>query len=82
MTGKFGEQNSLDHIYSLSDARCSFPKAALLTKFEMPNRQNKIKEKKYDKWAFGWQSQGYKQVTFPSKPCFKRQILILLNYII
>lgn len=36
-------------------------KAALLTKFEMANRQNKIKNKKYDEWAFWKQSQGYKQ---------------------
>ena len=28
MAGTVGEQKSLDHIYSFSDARCSFPKAA------------------------------------------------------
>lgn len=49
MTGKVGEQNSLDHVYSFNAARCSFPKAALLTEFEIANRQNKIKEKKHDK---------------------------------
>lgn len=49
MTGTVGEQNSLDHVYSFSDVGCSFPKAALLSEFEMANGQNEIKEKKYDK---------------------------------
>lgn len=53
-----------------NNARCSFPKAALLSEFEMANGQNKIKEKKYDKWVFRRQCQGYKQVTFPLKLCF------------
>lgn len=44
-----GEQNSLDHVYSFNDARCSFPKAALLTEFGMANGQNKIEKKKCDK---------------------------------
>lgn len=70
MTGTVGEQNSLDHVYSFNDTRCSFPKAALLTECEMTNGQNKIKGKIYDKWAFGRQSQVYKQVTFPLKPWF------------
>lgn len=41
-----------------------------LPEFEMTNGQNKVKVKKYDKWVFGRQSQGYKQVAFPLKPCF------------
>lgn len=49
MTGTVGEQNSLDHVYSFNDTRCSFPKAALLTESEMTNGKNKIKEKKCDK---------------------------------
>lgn len=75
MTGTVGEQNSLDHVYSFNDTRCSFPKAALLTESEMTNGKNKIKEKKCDKWAFGRQSQGYKQVTFPLRPCFSKDRL-------
>lgn len=45
MTGTVGEQNSLDHVYSFNETRCSFPKAALLTEFEMTNGQIKLKRK-------------------------------------
>lgn len=65
-----GEQNYLNCVYSFNDARCSFSKAVLLTKFEMTSRQNKIKEKRYDKWAFKRRSQGYKHATVPLKHSF------------